>query len=54
MVSSIISPVEISCVETLSGYENLYVNFNFVLLDENGELHPPKSNVRTIIIQRML
>lgn len=45
VVSSMIAPVEISWVETKKGYDSLYVNFNFVLMDENGELHLPKDQV---------
>lgn len=40
-----IAPVEISWVEMEQGYDNLYVNFNFILMDENGELHCPKDQV---------
>lgn len=50
MISSMISPVEISWVKMeKKGFENLYVNFNFILMDENGEMHPPKDQVRACL-----
>lgn len=46
VVSSMISPVEqISWVETEKGFDNLYLNFNFILMDEHGEIHAPKDQV---------
>lgn len=46
VVSSMIAPVEVSWVALEKGYDSLYLNFNFVLMDEKGEMHCPKDEVR--------
>lgn len=46
VVSSMIAPVEISWVQMDIGFDNLYLNFNFVLVDEHGELHAPKDQAK--------
>lgn len=46
VVSTMICPVEISWVKLPKGYEALYINFNFVLVDEDGEMHAPKDENR--------
>lgn len=46
VVSTMISPMEISWVKMERGYEALYLNFNFVLVDQDGEVHAPKDMQR--------
>lgn len=47
-LSTIISPVEIAWVQ--KRYDLLFVNFNFVLADEDGEIHAPKDQDRREMI----
>lgn len=42
VVSTVISPMEIAWVQLDKGYDALYLNFNFVMVDEDGEVHAPK------------
>lgn len=42
VLSTIISPMEVSWVKLEKGYEALYLNFNFVMVDQDGEVHAPK------------
>ena len=42
VAATLIPPVEISLVKVHRGVNRLYLNFDFVLSDETGELHPPK------------
>ena len=42
VLATIIPPVEISVVRQPRGVDRLYMNFDYVLSDEAGEIHPPK------------
>lgn len=46
LISTVVDPLEISIVKLKQGYEMMYVNFNFVLIDQDGELTPPLDNKR--------
>ena len=45
VVAMIVPDIEISWVAS-QGMERLYVNFQYVLADEDGEVHPPKDSDR--------
>lgn len=47
LVSTAINPMEISWVHLVEqNHDAMYVNFNFILADEDGELHMPKDQSR--------
>ena len=49
VLATLIPDMEISWVREGLGREKLYVNFMFVLSDEDGEVHPPKDSKRNEI-----
>ena len=46
VIARLMSPVEVSLVEAARGVVQLYVNANYCLLGETGEMYPPKDNER--------
>jgi hypothetical protein len=46
VIATIITPLEISWVSMARGVDRLYINLAYALMDENGELHPPKDAKR--------
>lgn len=42
VLATLIPPIEITHLQAPRGVDRLYFNFDYVLSDEAGELHPPK------------
>ena len=49
VLATMIAPFEVSWVRGPSGLHRLFINFDYVLADGHGELHPPKDENRNEI-----
>ena len=46
VLATLLPPMEISHVVFPRGVDRIYINLQYILMDQSGELHPPKDNNR--------